>query len=162
MLNQEDDENENNIINTNSNNNNILLKDNNNISHRSSSKSLFTLNEEERQSLDSSFISQVNNIKLEDLELGSKILCPTKNCFSNAIIMINPFFFEVYSDCGLHQNKMDIFNFVQNSGILKQDKEKCDYCKKTYQDIKKNNKNLYKCSCDKNICEECKEKKENI
>ena len=51
--------------------------------------------------------------------------------------MINPFFFEVYSDCGLHQNKMDIFNFVQNSGILKQDKEKCDYCKKTYQDIKK-------------------------
>ena len=128
MLNQ-DDENENNIINTNSNN--ILLKDNKNISHKDTSKSLSSLNEEERKSLDSSLISQVNNIKLDDPQLGSKILCPEKNCFLNAIIMINPFFFEIYSDCGLHKKKMDIFNFVQNSGISKQDKEICDYCEKT-------------------------------
>ena len=92
MLNQ-DDENENNIINTNSNNN-ILLKDNNNISHKDTSNSLSSLNEEERRSLDSSLISQVNNIKFDDLQLGSKILCPEKNCFLNAIIMINPFFLK--------------------------------------------------------------------
>ena len=91
MLNQ-DDENENNIINTNSNN--ILLKDNKNISHKDTSKSLSSLNEEERKSLDSSLINHVNNIKLDDLQLGSKILCPEKNCFLNAIIMINPFFLK--------------------------------------------------------------------
>ena len=107
--------------------------------------------------LDSS-IASVININLENLNMGSKILCPQEKCFLNSIISINPFSFEINTACGEHQNKMDILNYVNNSGKYKEENEKCDYCKKTIKYFSNNNINLYKCSCGKNICEKCKEK----
>ena len=105
----------------------------------------------------------LSNIKLEEIELGSKILCPEQNCFSNAIINIDPIFFDVNYDCGKHRNKMDIIEYVMNSGKSKEDKEKCFKCEETYNNLKKENKKLYKCYCEKNYCEKCKEEhlKEN-
>ena len=86
--------------------------------------------------------------------IGSKIKCTNKKCFENSIISINPFFFEINSDCGRHIEKNNIFDFIKYS--FKEDKETCSFCNKTYGDLKNNKCNLYKCSCGKNACENCK------
>ena len=98
-----------------------------------------------------------NDIDLETLKLGSKIICPEDNCFSNSIISINPILFEVKSDCGKHKKNQKILNFVEKSGKSKEEKECCSLCKKTLKEIEKNNTNAYICYCGKNICENCKE-----
>ena len=122
--------------------------------------SVSSKNEENRKFLDSSIASEIN-INLGNLEMGSKILCPQENCFLNAIISINPFSYEIYSDCGKHKNKMDISNYVYNSGKSKEENEICSNCKKTYKYLLINKINLYKCSCGENICEKCKEKRKD-
>ena len=109
----------------------------------------------------------VNIEKLEEIELSSKIICPNEDCFSNCIINIDPIFFDVNYDCGKHKDKMDIIEYVINSGNNKEDKEICDKCEETYEQLKKNNGKLYKCYCQRNFCEKCKEehlneKKEKI
>ena len=124
--------------------------------NNSLNNSFDSINEENRIYLDSSIISNIN-INLETLKMGSKILCPQDNCFLNSIISINPFSFEINSNCGKHPIKMDIFNYVNKSGKSKEENEKCDYCKKTYKNLTENNINLYKCSCGKNVCEKCKQ-----
>ena len=106
------------------------------------------LNEEERKS-----IIQNENIA----QLGTRIYCPNRNCFLSSVILLNPIFFEVNSDCGKHINKMDIIDFIISSGKYKEEKETCERCKMTYQNIILNKNILYKCSCDKNICEKCKD-----
>ena len=122
--------------------------------------SVTSKNEENRKFLDSSIASEIN-INLGNLDMGSKILCPQENCFLNAIISINPFSYEIYSDCGKHKNKMDISNYVYNSGKSKEENEICSNCKKTYKYLLINKINLYKCSCGENICEKCKEKRKD-
>ena len=97
-----------------------------------------------------------NEIKLEDIKLGSKILCPNPDCFENCIINIDPNTFEVNYECKNHKDKMDIVDFVKNSGISKEVKEKCSECMKSYKEMKENKKKLYKCYCGNNICEDCK------
>ena len=122
-------------------------------------------NEEERKSLDLSSLKEIN---LEDIKIGKKIYCPVQNCFNNCIIIIDPNFFQVNYDCGNHNNKMDIIQYIKNSGITKNEKEKCFKCNLEYEKIKQDedNKILYKCYCKKNICKKCKkahldENKEN-
>ena len=116
------------------------------------------IDEEERQSLsiDSDYNQEKEILNQLEIELGSKIFCPEVDCFSNSVILLNPIFFEVNSDCGEHKNKMDIINFVKYSGISKEGKETCDICKTCYTKIINNKKILYKCLCGKNICEICK------
>ena len=114
-------------------------------------------NEEERSSLSDELEENKDNQQNEkSIKMGSKIICPSKNCYSNAIININPYFFEINSNCGQHKNKMDIIEFVNNSGG-KEDKETCNFCNKAYKRLIANKNNLYKCSCGKNICDICKE-----
>ena len=115
------------------------------------------LNEEERLTLSHDLKEDLKKKSQNILKLGSKILCPNKDCFSKSIIYLNPFFYDVNSDCGKHKNKMNIIDYVKNSGISKENKEFCDNCKKTYQFLINNNQNLYKCSCGKNICQSCKD-----
>ena len=80
----------------------------------------------------------MNIEKLEEIELSSKIICPNEDCFSNCIINIDPIFFDVNYDCGKHKDKMDIIEYVINSGNNKEDKEKCHRCEETYEQLKKN------------------------
>ena len=151
----EENEKEINIINNNKENSILLLN----------AEILEDKNKKERKSIDS---SSLNEIDLEDIKVGNKILCPVPNCFENCIIMIEPHFFEVNYDCGKHNNKIDIIKYIKDSGISKNDKEKCFKCELTYEKIKEDeeNKILYKCYCGKNICKKCKkdhldENKEN-
>ena len=67
-------------------------------------------NEEEKE--------EENNINLEELKLGKKIICPEENCFSNAIISIDPVSFKVKSDCGKHKRKLNIIFTLVFSIIL--------------------------------------------
>ena len=114
-------------------------------------------NEEERLSLSDEYeVNGDNPQNKKDIKMGSKILCPSKKCYSNAIINVNPYFFEINSNCGEHKNKMDIIEFVNNSGG-KEDKETCNFCNKTYKSLIENKNILYKCSCGINICDICKE-----
>ena len=82
MKENEENENENeneNIINRNSSKNTIIRE----FSKSILSSSVISLNEENRQTI-SSITTQVNN-KYDNLKLGSKILCPEKDCFLNSI-----------------------------------------------------------------------------
>ena len=59
----------------------------------------------------------IKDVELIDIKLGSKIICPEDNCFLNAIISINPILFEVKSNCGIHERKLDIIKhnkYMQN------------------------------------------------
>ena len=107
------------------------------------------------------FDEEKKEIPIKDIDIDVKkystIKCPNKKCFADAIININPSFFEINSYCGQHIYKIDIIDFILSS--FKEDKETCSFCDKTYGDIKNINSNLYKCSCGKNICEECKKTK---
>ena len=98
-----------------------------------------------------------NNIDINKFKLGKKIICPENNCFSNAIISINPISFEVRTNCGKHKKNMDILTFVEKSGQSKEEKESCSICNDSHKDILQNNKKLYKCFCGLNICETCKD-----
>ena len=153
--NNEDNQNIINNINNEENDNTInRINSNNNRFRDSSMSSEISLNEENRKTINS-LISHINNNN-EIVKLGSKILCPQENCFLNSIININPFLFTINSDCGKHQYTMDILDYIIKSGIIKEDKDICNFCEKTYLDLKNNNKNFYKCKCGQNICEECK------
>ena len=128
--------------------------------HEEAAFSSFFSNEEYKQSLDASIISGKKQFNFNELKIGSKIRCCEEKCFSNAIVSINPHFFQVNSDCGKHKKKMDIFSFVFSSGSLKDDQEQCNYCNKSYQDLKKEKLKLYEITDEKNICENCKKNHE--
>ena len=157
--NDEEDEHENNI------NLNIDIEKSNSLHNSIISKD--ECNEEERKNL--SLDSSLKEIKLENKKVViKKIRCPYPNCFENCIIMVDPNFFEVKFDCGKHNKKIDIIQYIKDSVISKDDKDKCSKCELTYEKIKedKDNKILYKCYCGKNICKKCKkdhldENKEN-
>ena len=104
-----------------------------------------------------SFDEEKKDISLKDIDIkvGSKMKCPEQKCFANAIININPFFFDINTNCGEHTYKLDIIDFTKK--VFKEDKETCNICGKTYGDLKDSKINLYKCSCGKNICKKCKE-----
>ena len=133
------------------------------LKEKENSKSLIKLNKEieiekENEKENENEFEENNDIDLEEIKLGSKIICPEDNCFLNAIISINPILFEVKSNCGIHERKLDIINYAEKSGKAKQEKECCEVCKKTIKEIIKNKINLNKCYCGKNICESCNEK----
>ena len=117
-------------------------------------------NEENRQSLDASIMSQQKPININHLKIGSKIRCWEKMCFSNAIISIDPNTFKVDCNCGKHKKKMDIIDYVSLSGYTKNDQEQCNYCKKNYKSIKKEKSKLYEITYKNNICENCKKSHE--
>ena len=94
---------------------------------------------------------------MAEVELGSKIRCPEPDCFLNSIILIDPISFKVNCDCGKHKRKLDIIEYVLKAGKVKDNKEKCFKCEKTYEDLKKKKIKLYKCYCEKFFCKECKE-----
>ena len=106
-------------------------------------------NEEEKE--------EENNINLEELKLGKKIICPEENCFSNAIISIDPVSFKVKSDCGKHKRKLNIIFFAKKSGLSKIEKECCSICNTTIKELEEKEVILYKCYCGENLCEKCKE-----
>ena len=108
--------------------------------------------EEKGENIDSS------NIKLDEIEFGSKILCPEKNCFSNSIIIIDPILFEVNYDCGKHKNKMDLIEYAINAGKSKENNIRCFKCEQKYVNIKKEKNILYNCYCGNIFCGVCKEK----
>ena len=118
--------------------------------------SIDSIQEDNNSSLSQSLFNDDDDEEKKDIQIkiGSKIKCTNKKCFENSIISINPFFFEINSDCGRHIEKNNIFDFIKYS--FKEDKETCSFCHKTYGDLKNNNYNLYKCSCGKNACENCK------
>ena len=96
-------------------------------------------------------------INLEEVQFGSKIICPEDNCFLNAIIDIEPITFKIRSICGEnHKKKMKILNFAAKAGKLKEEKESCFICNTTYKDLEEKKNKLYRCYCGKNICENCK------
>ena len=107
--------------------------------------------EEERETIN------LSKIKLDEIELGSKILCPEENCFSNSIVSIDPISFEVNYDCGKHKNKRNLIEYTLFAGKSKEINVKCFKCEKNYEKIKKEKNILYKCFCGNNYCEECKE-----
>ena len=148
---EESEENENNILNI----DNIEMIENNNLLNNNLLIQEDEDNEEERKSIDTFY---TKDIKLEDIQVGTKIRCPFPNCFENCIVMIDPNFFEISFDCGKHSNKIDIIKYIKDSGISKEDKEQCFKCKLTYKKIKEDedNKILYKCYCGKNLCKKCK------
>ena len=155
---------EENEINTNDNNidNNKDNIENSNLSinkGKISNNSENLINEEERQLLDLTFDEEKNSVE-NNLEVGTRILCPKANCFENCIIMVDPYFFEVYYNClgNVHKDreKLDIIDFIKKSGLSKEKKEKCSICKDTFEEIKKNNKKIYRCYCGENVCEKCK------
>ena len=156
---EKDEENEENENNINISIDNIELIENKNLIRNKDSNNILIpedeYNEEERKSLD---IIYAKDIKLEDIQVGTKIRCPFPNCLENCIIMIDPNFFEISFDCGKHNNKIDIIKYIKDSGLSKDDKEQCFKCKLTYKKIKEDNENktLYKCYCGKNICKKCK------
>ena len=115
-------------------------------------KNSYNINIEEKKK---SFLNY-NLENLKEIELFSKIKCPEKNCFSNCIISLDPIFFDVNYDCGQHKNKIDLIEYAINEKG-KKDKEICHNCEETYEILKKNNKKLYKCFCEQNYCETCKE-----
>ena len=121
-----------------------------NINYINNKESTINLEDEGKESID------LSNIKLDEIEFGSKILCPEKNCFSNSIISLDPFSFEVNYDCGKHKNKMNIIEYALNAGKSKEISIKCFKCEKKYFDIQKEKNMLYKCYCGNNYCEECK------
>ena len=141
-----DSEEEKNNINTYINNKIKKLEDNNSLSLKS------IYDEEKKKSID------ISSFKEDEAKLGKKILCPKAGCFENCIIIVEPHSLEVNYECRYHNNKskMDIIDFVKKSGISKEGKEKCSKCHKFYEDLVKNKKKLYKCSCRKNYCEDCK------
>ena len=51
---------------------------------------------------------------------------------------------------------MDIINYIENSGLLKEEKEICHECKKELKILTHNKILLYKCLCGDNVCENCK------
>ena len=147
---------ENNSLIIDNSNENIL---NNSISNNNQNNISFIKNEEEEEKdNEKQKLIDLSTINLDEVELGSKILCPEKDCYSNAIILIDPIFFKVNSDCGKHNKKLDIIEYVYLSGKAKENKEKCSICEKTYEELLKGKIKLYKCYCEKNVCEECKEK----
>ena len=167
---------EDNEINTNSNNldynkeNNELLNIDINPKEMEKEEPKDIQNEEKEESPDLLLTKE----EMQKIGIGSKILCPIKNCLENCIINIDPNFFEVSFKCmgekhkKEEEKKMDIINFVKKSILSKDGKEECFYCKND-EKIEKdsNNKILYKCYCDKIICSNCKnkhleEKKDNI
>jgi hypothetical protein len=103
------------------------------------------------------FDEEKKEIPIKDIDIDVKkystIKCPNKKCFADAIININPSFFEINSYCGQHIYKIDIIDFILSS--FKEDKETCSFCDKTYGELKNIKSNLYKSSCGKNICEIC-------
>ena len=58
------------------------------------------------------------DINLEEIKLGSEIICPVDNCFLNAIISINPILFEVKSNCGKHERKLEIISPLHPEGVF--------------------------------------------
>ena len=56
-----------------------------------------------------------NDINLNEINLGSRIICPEEDCFQNAIISIEPISFDIKSDCGKHIKKMNILKYVESS-----------------------------------------------
>ena len=152
-LDNDDDDVENIIHNDNKNEkDNLIINDDKNHSIDSSQ-------EDNNSSLNQSLFNDDDDDDDEEkkdiqIKIGSKIKCTDKKCFENSIISINPFSFEINSDCGRHIEKNNIFDFIKYS--FKEDKEICSFCNKTYGDLKNDNCNLYKCSCGKNVCENCK------
>ena len=142
-------------ITTNNIDNDII---NNNISLNNEVNSLSYTNNEDLCSINLSNINALIDINDAKLKIGSRILCPDEKCFLNSIVFINPNTFEVNSDCGKHKNQMDIINYIKNSGLLKEEKEKCNECKKKIKFFKENKIRIYKCLCGKNVCENCKKK----
>ena len=118
--------------------------------------SISYIDDEEKNIIDLPFMNDPNANNDNEIKLGSRILCPDKRCFLNSIILINPITFEVNSNCGKHENKMDIINYIEDSGLSKEEKEICNECKKNYKLLKENKINLYKCLCGYNVCENCK------
>ena len=99
-----------------------------------------------------------DNLKdLEDLKLGSKIICPEDNCFLEPIIFLESNYFEINYDCGKHKNKMDIMKFVKNSS-QKEELIKCFSCNKKYKTIIKEKEKFFICFCGQTLCETCKKK----
>ena len=96
------------------------------------------------------------DINLQEVKLGSKIMCPEDNCFLNAIIEIEPVKFQIRTNCGKHKKTMKILNFAAKAGKLKEESESCSNCNKTYKDLEEKKNKLYRCYCGKNICENCK------
>ena len=156
LMEEKDIENEikdkNNIINMNSINNNIKIEEN-----KSLDNIINDNDEENRKTIDMSFLKEE---KVNEIKMGHKILCPKQNCYENCIIIIDPNSLGINYECGEHNNKnrMGIINFVQKSGISKEESEKCSNtkCSKTYKEIKEAKKKLYKCYCGQNFCEDCK------
>ena len=118
--------------------------------------SISYIDDEEKNIIDLPFMNDPNANNDNEIKLGSRILCPDKRCFLNSIILINPITFEVNSNCGKHENKMDIINYIEDSGLSKEEKEICNECQKKYKLLKENKINLYKCLCGNNVCENCK------
>jgi len=121
-------------------------------------------NKDEREALIPQKISNddeedsYDNLKnLEDLKLGSKIICPEDNCFLEPIIFLESNYFEINYDCGEHQNKMDIMKFVKKSS-QKEELIECSFCKKKYKTIKEENEILFICLCGQTFCGTCKKK----
>ena len=97
-----------------------------------------------------------NDINLNEINLGSRIICPEEDCFQNAIISIEPISFDIKSDCGKHIKKMNILKYVESAGKEKEENECCSLCNKSYKDILDDKQILFKCYCGHNICETCK------
>ena len=149
---QEEDDNKTNLNDQSLDDNNIL-----NIDTSTNSKSkdiLINVEGEDKKEEKSIDLSEIN---LAEAELGSKIRCPEPDCFLNPIILIDPISFKVNCDCGKHKRKLDIIEYALKSGKVKDNKEKCFKCEKTYEDLKKKKIKLYKCYCEKFFCKECKE-----
>ena len=148
---QEEDDNKTNLNDQSLDDNNIL-----NIDTSTNSKSkdiLINVEGEDKKEEKSIDLSEIN---LAEAELGSKIRCPEPDCFLNPIILIDPISFKVNCDCGKHKRKLDIIEYALKSGKVKDNKEKCFKCEKTYEDLKKKKIKLYKCYCEKFFCKECK------
>lgn len=101
--------------------------------------------------------SNYNLKNLEDIKLGSKIICPEDDCFLEPIIFLESNYFEINYDCGKHQNKMDIMKFVKNSS-QKEELIECSSCNKKYKTIIEENEKFFICLCGQTFCEACKNK----
>lgn len=111
--------------------------------------------------LDLNFISDNDKDKFKSIDKIEKIVCP--KCGKIPSLEIDPKSYTVKSQCpDNHILKQKLVDFIYQSNLKIPKTIKCSSCKKTNEELKNEEKDIYKCICEEIICEECKEKHEAI
>ena len=135
------------------NNENIDLKDSNNNIKNDEDINLIDSNNNIKNDNE---IENIEVIKINDIE---KIVCP--ECGEMPSLEINHKNYMIKSFCpNKHFIEDSLINFIKKSNEKLSEDILCSECKKKSSDLKNKKNDMYKCKCEKYICEDCKNKHE--